>query len=176
MTYDRTVVEKGTSDRGIFERAAMYMPGYRGYRDRNLRREMDKEVRAEVAKAIKNSGEALANIHRTVVRAGEDMSLAKDLDRIRVKVDTCMKKIESAEEGYSGLWAAIKTEGKELSSVVEWDAKLLEETARLREGTRKLKDDAGRYADEIEGLVDDLLEDLRERRKVLKGLSAGGGE
>lgn len=174
MTYDRTVTEKGTGDRGIFERAAMYMPGYRGYRDRNLRREMDKEVRAEVARTIKNSGEALANVHRSVVRAGKDLDLAKDIDRIRVKVDTCMKKIESAEEGYSGLWEAIKTEGEELSSVVEWDAKLLEETAKLRDGTRMLKDDPGRHAPEIESLVDDMLEDLRERKKVLKGLSKGG--
>ena len=174
MTYDKTVTDKGTGDRGIFERAAMYMPGYRGYRDRNLRRQMDKEGRAEVVKTIKNSGEALANVHRDVVRSGGDIGLAKDIDRIRVKVDTGMKKIESAEEGYSGLWEAIKTEGKELSSVVEWDARLLEGTAELRAGIRKLREDPGVHAPEIEDLVDGLLENLRERKKVLKGLSEGG--
>lgn len=174
MTYDKTVTDKGTGDRGIFERAAMYMPGYRGYRDRNLRRQMDKEVRAEVARTIKNSGEALASVHREVVRSGGDISLAKDIDRIRVKVDTGMKKIESAEEGYSGLWEAIKTEGRELSSVVEWDARLLEETAKLREDVRTLREDPGSHAPRIEALVDDLLEILGERRKVLKGLSQGG--
>jgi len=57
---------------------------------------------------------------------------------------------------------------------VEWDARLLEETAKLREDVRTLREDPGSHAPRIEALVDDLLEILGERRKVLKGLSKGG--
>ena len=39
MSYGDTVIDKGISDRNLFERAAMYIPGYRGYRDKNIRRE-----------------------------------------------------------------------------------------------------------------------------------------
>ena len=79
MTYDKTVTDKGTGDRGIFERAAMYMPGLQRVQGpvtsagRWIRRSGPRS-----SKTIKNFGEALANV-QGVVRFRRDIGLAKDI-------------------------------------------------------------------------------------------------
>ncbi len=177
MSYGETVTDKAKSDRGIFERAAMYIPGYRGYRNKNIRREVDKEVRREVVRSLTGCKTDLAEIQKNMIGNG-DIQNAKECDRVKIKTDTYLKKIESAEAGYSGLWEAVKTLDEELKAVVEWDAKLLEGSADLRELTKKLLDetDEGKTdvkADlrKVERLVDELTDGLNERIKVLKGLT-----
>ena len=177
MTYGETVTDKAKSDRGLFERAAMYIPGYRGYRNKNIRREVDKEVRREVVRSLTGCKTDLAEIQKNMIGNG-DIPNAKECDRVKIKTDTYLKRIESAEAGYSGLWEAVKTLDEELKAVVEWDAKLLEGSADLREMTKKLLDetDEGKTdvkADlrKVERLVDELTDGLNERIKVLKGLT-----
>lgn len=177
MPYGETVTDKAKSDRGIFERAAMYIPGYRGYRNKNIRREVDKEVRREVVRSLTGCKTDLAEIQKNMIGNG-DIPNAKECDRVKIKTDTYLKRIESAEAGYSGLWEAVKTLDEELKAVVEWDAKLLEGSADLRELTKKLLDetDEGKTdvkADlrKVERLVDELTDGLNERIKVLKGLT-----
>ena len=177
MTYGETVTDKATSDRGIFERAAMYIPGYRGYRNKNIRREVDKEVRREVVRSLTGCKTDLSDIQRNIIANG-DMDNAKECDRIKTKTDTYLKRIESAEAGYSGLWEAVKTLDAELKAVVEWDARLLEGAADLRELTKQLLQDTDNgkidvKADlrKVERLVDELTDGLNERMKVLKGLT-----
>ena len=155
MSYGETVTDKAKSDRGIFERAAMYIPGYRGYRNKNIRREVDKEVRREVVRSLTGCKTDLAEIQKNMIGNG-DIQNAKECDRVKIKTDTYLKRIESAEAGYSGLWEAVKTLDEELKAVVEWDAKLLEGSADLRM---------------VERLVDELTDGLNERIKVLKGLT-----
>lgn len=177
MSYGDTVTDKGISDRNLFERAAMYIPGYRGYRDKNIRREVDKEVRREVVRSLTGCKNELSNIQRNILSNG-DVPNAKECDRVKIKTDTYLKRIESAEAGYSGLWEAVKTLDEELKAVVEWDARLLEGSAELRELTSKLleetddgKTDVKADIRKIERLVDELTDGLNERIKVLKGLT-----
>ena len=177
MSYGDTVTDKGISDRNLFERAAMYIPGYRGYRNKNIRREVDKEVRREVTRSLSGCKMDLADIQKNII-GNNDLQNAKECDRVRIKTDTYLKRIESAEAGYSGLWEAIKTLESELSAVVEWDAKLLEGSAELRALTKQLLEDTDNgkvdvKADlrKVERLVDELTDGLNERIKVLKGLT-----
>ena len=177
MSYGETVTDKGISDRDLFERAAMYIPGYRGYRNKNIRREVDKEVRREVTRSLSGCKSDLSNIQKNLISGG-DVQNAKECDRVRIKTDTYIKRIESAESGYSGLWEAVKTLDAELKAVVEWDANLLEGSARLRELTSGLLEDTDNGKVDvkadlrgIERQVDALTDGLNERQKVIKGLT-----
>ena len=177
MSYGETVTDKAKSDRGIFERAAMYIPGYRGYRNKNIRREVDKEVRREVVRSLTGCKTDLAEIQKNMIGNG-DIQNAKECDRVKTKTDTYLKRIESAEAGYSGLWEAVKTLDEELKAVVEWDAKLLEGSAELRDLTKKLLEETDEGKTDVKGdlrkverLVDELTDGLNERIKVLKGLT-----
>ena len=177
MGYDDTVMEASKENRGILERICLWIPGYRGYRQKNIRRDVDQEVRAQVARAIDECKTILANIQRGVVENG-DIQMAKSVERLRVKTDTYLKNIESAEAGYSGIWEATKTLEDELEAVMEWDAKLLESADDLKKLLNAIMDkvDAGSVdikADlrGIERFLDDLDAGLGTRMQVIRGLA-----
>ena len=177
MGYDDTVMEASKENRGILERICLWIPRYRGYRQKNIRRDVDQEVRAQVARAIDECKTILANIQRGVVENG-DIQMAKSVERLRVKTDTYLKNIESAEAGYSGIWEATKTLEDELEAVMEWDAKLLESADDLKKLLNAIMDkvDAGSVdikADlrGIERFLDELDAGLGTRMQVIRGLA-----
>lgn len=170
MGYDKTVRDKAIGDRGLFERAAMYVPGYRGYRDRNMRREVDRQVRTETSRMIDTAAKGLSGRHREAVEA-EDMEAAKAIERVRTKADTLSKKILSTESGYSGFWEHIKTEESEIDAISEWDAKLLESADAFGEAVEAANSPEGVAA--LEEFIDDVSAKFDGRRRMIKGL---GGE
>ena len=177
MGYDDTVMDASKENRGIFERICLWIPGYRGYRQKNIRRDVDKEVRAQVARTIEESKTVLSAIQRGVVELG-DIQMAKTVERIRVKTDTYLKNIESAEAGYSGIWEVTKTKEGELEAVMEWDAKLIESGQDLKKLLNSIMDkvDSGNSdikADirEVERFLDDLDAGLGTRMQVIRGLA-----
>lgn len=177
MGYDDTVMDASKENRGIFERICLWIPGYRGYRQKNIRRDVDKEVRTQVARTIEESKTVLSTIQRGVVELG-DIQMAKTVERIRVKTDTYLKNIESAEAGYSGIWEVTKTKEGELEAVMEWDAKLIESGQDLKKLLNSIMDkvDSGSSdikADirEVERFLDDLDAGLGTRMQVIRGLA-----
>lgn len=174
MSIDKTVADKVKGDRSLFERITMYIPFYKGYRARNLRRDVDREVRTVVSKMIKASKTELENVYREVVETG-DLTSARKVERVRNKVDTYNTKVEKAVNGYSGIWASVKKEEQELDAVVEFDAKVLESADELRKDSESLRNSVG--GDMTEGIrnlekkVDAMIEAYEGRELVLKGLA-----
>ena len=172
-------MEKSKQDRGIFERIALYIPGYSGYRQRNMRREIDRLVRSHVAMSIKEVKTVMNDLKRQVMENG-DMASVKTMERIATKIDTYMKSIESAESGYSGMWETIKTNEGDLEAIIEWDEKLVVGSEELKEELKQLRDlvdngspDIKKELRDIEKHVDDLKDALNERKLVIKGLADG---
>ena len=170
-------MEKSKQDRGIFERISLYIPGYSGYRQRNMRRDIDRLVRSHVALSIKEVKTVMADLKRQVMDNG-DLQSVKAMERIATKIDTYMKSIESAESGYSGMWETIKTNESDLDSIVEWDEKLVVGSEELKAALKELRDrvdegsaDVKKELREIERYVDDLKDGLNERKLVIKGLA-----
>jgi len=175
MGFDKTVSDKVKSDRGIFERIAMYIPFYRGYRARNIRRDVDREVRSAVSKMIKATKTELENVHREILESGE-IAAGRKVERIRNKVDTYNTKVAHAANGYSGIWATIKKEEQELDAVVAFDAKVLETADELRKDAANLRNAVGAenmndLIREMERKVDAHIEHYEGRELVLKGLA-----
>ena len=170
-------MEKSKQDRGIFEKISLYIPGYSGYRQRNMRRDIDRLVRSHVAMSIKETKTVINDLKRQVMENG-DMASVKTMERISTKIDTYMKTIESAESGYSGMWETIKTNENDLDSIIEWDEKLVIGSEELKGMLRDLRDkvddgspDIKAELRDIERDVDDLMDALHERKLVIKGLA-----
>jgi uncharacterized protein (UPF0335 family) len=72
----------------------------------------------------------------------------------------------------------MKVEEQELSQVVEWDARLVEEAATIRKEASELVEyidsgglDLKKPLREFERSVDAMMENFSERNKVIKGLA-----
>ena len=177
MTLDETVKGEMKGELSLIERIALYIPGYRGYKERNLRREEDRAVRGELSRAIQGTKQDLATIQRELASQPE---LMLDLERIRTKVDRYDISIKKAVNGYSGFHDAVKVMEDDLDALVKWDARLIEDIKLLREGTADLLDSVDRGMEvkaEIRNLergVDSMMEDYNQREAVMKGFANEG--
>ncbi|MBP3385983.1 MAG: hypothetical protein J6K69_03920 [Candidatus Methanomethylophilaceae archaeon] len=179
MTMDQKVKYEIKSKMTLAERVAMYVPGYRGYRERNLRRDEDRAVRNELSRAIQGTKQELATVQRTLVRQPGPMM---DVERIRTKVDRYDIDVKKAANGYSGFHASMKVQQEDLDRLVEWDAGLFDDIELLRQHTSELMaatDSDGEVQTcirQLERTIDSLIESYNQRESIMKGLTDGGEE
>lgn len=172
MGLDNTVKDKMKGDMSLTERIALYIPGYRGYREKNLRREQDRAVRNELSRAIQGTKSDLAEIQRELVTKPK---LMLDIERIRTKVDRYDVDIRKAVNGYSGFHDAVKILEDDLDRLCAWDAQMLEDIQLMRTATEDLlrsvdnEDEVRAEIRNLERGVDDLIEIYQKRESVMKG-------
>lgn len=172
MTIDDAVRKEMKGELSLFERIAMYIPLYRGYRERNLRREQDRAVRNLVATSLQGAKSDLASIQRMLIG---QQDLMMDLERIRTKVDRYEVKVKKAVNGYSGFHDAVKISDSDLDDLVKWDAQLVEGIEQFREVAGDLLDAADaeavakRDVRGIERAIDEMIEAYDQRDAVMKG-------
>lgn len=179
MSIDETVRSEMKEKLSLTERVALYIPGYRGYREKNLRREEDRAVRNEVAKALQGTKAELGTIQRELT---SQPALMMDMERIRTKVDRYDVMVRKAVNGYSAFHAAVKIDESDLDALVKWDAQLIDDIKLLREAASDLLKtvDLGAEAKaEIRNLergVDGMIEAYNQRESVMKSFADAAGE
>ena len=172
MAIDETVKNEMKEKMSLYERVAMYVPLYRGYREKNLRREQDRAVRGELSRALQGAKTDLASIQRMLV---DSQGLMMDVERIRTKVDHFDVKVRKAVNGYSGFHDAVKIDESDLEALASFDAQMMEDIGAFREASSELLDmtDAGEAAGKdvraIERAIDGMIEAYDRRDAVMKG-------
>lgn len=181
MGIEEKYVHKAKDDRSLIEHISMFIPGYRGYRERNLRREMDQLIRKNVFTVLKLGIKDLEWTYRETVNFGPSPRV-EEINRVMMKTDKLSQQINHAKYGYSAVWQGIKVKETELSELLVFDANLIDSansikisTNSIREGARKhefepLFDLVDRYDLELDQLV--LL--LTHRDEVILGLGKEG--
>ena len=161
-------------NRTLFERICMYVPFYRGYKQKNLRRDEDRAIRGVVAKVLEACKNDLANAARATLG---DVDAMRDMERVRSKVDRYCTDVKKAVAGYSGVHASVKILESELDKVIEWDANLIDDAELLKEQTEALLaniDNGQPFKGNmrtIEQAVDNLINTYRERDNIMKNLN-----
>lgn len=179
MTIDETVKGEMKDKLSLYERIALYIPGYRGYREKNLRREEDRAVRTEVSRTIQGTKNDLSTIQRLLL-GKQDLVL--DVERIRTKVDRYDVRVRKAVNGYSGFHDAVKIDESDLDALVKWDARLIDDIQKLRDDTAGLLrtiDEGGEERQQIRDLertIDAMMEDYENRDTVMRGFADGHEE
>lgn len=159
-------------NRALSERIALYIPGYRGYRQKNLRRDEDRAVRQLVGKVIDNAKIDVKNAQRATIG---DLGAMRDGERIYSKMDRYSVDVKKAVNGYSAWHDSVKILESELDAVVSWDAALIDDVEDLKAKTEMLMRDAdsgspiGSDLKLLERTVDKLIDDFRQRDNVMKG-------
>ncbi len=113
-------------DRGLLKKIQLVIPGFRGYRIREDLRDSDRMLRAELAKRLGLQRTQLEEARSALVR---NDPLSDALEEIGGVINL-FKKVEGemahAEVGYSGISADIKIKDRELDSLYEYDASMIE--------------------------------------------------
>ena len=165
-------------ERGLLEKIMGYIPGYRGYKEKELRRESDRLVRMDVVNRLKD---AKTDFRR---RFADPMAVQKlgdssyKFDALTYRLDRVTQRIDRAVAGYAGMFDAIKVKENKLDSVIQHDLSLIEKAESIKDDVGKVSsmepgsDDWKTAMDAVTAKVEALDKLIDERANLLRGLLA----
>ena len=113
--------QKVTSQQDPFKKLVSFIPGFKGYIERQNRRDADKVLRDTVAQRFEDQWRRTSQLQSDLVSNGQ-IAFVDDLERAAIKLRTFIDKISTAPRGYSGLFDAVKINEEELESIYQFDA------------------------------------------------------
>ena len=168
--------EEAKAQRNILERLGDKIPGFRGFQNRELRRDVDKLQREHIAGEIGQVKSALRDRARSYTDAGQ-IALLGPFDRLDRKLDGLSQSVRFADYGASGLFDAVKIGEAELQRLYEFDLTLLDDLAALRTEVAGLaspgQPDAAAGLDRVEQRVRAVEEKWRGREQVIGNVVKG---
>jgi hypothetical protein len=111
-------VEKAKQQYGLMERIISYIPGYRGYKEKEIRRETDRLVRMHATSQLKKALDNIRELLSSIPLAEKDRELA---DRVLIRLDMVKQKTERAVAGYAGLFDIVKVREDRLDQLLAHD-------------------------------------------------------
>ena len=147
--------------RNALERLVQLVPGFRGYYDRENRREADRLVRHF---GVSRLDRILEDLHGAV--RGADLDGVGDLEPVIADVERLQNELRHADQGYSGFFDEVKWDDEELLEMVYLrDLELVERIDQLSGALR-----SGQVsAEQVRDRVRDLRCAFDDRRSELCG-------
>jgi hypothetical protein len=118
-----------------------YIPGFKGYVERQNRRDADKIIRDTVANRFEEQWQRISALQRDLINQGQ-IAFIDDLEAAAIQLRTFIDRVRRATRGYSGLFDAVKINENELAQLYKYDASMLE-----------LSDEVGRAIDNVEASI-----------------------
>ena len=110
---------------GGLEALVAKIPGYKGYKEKELRREADKLLRMQVASKLDDQRKRLSELQVQLVNQGQ-IQFVDDVDRAGMKLQHLIDRIRTASYGYAGLFDAVRVKEEELDALYEFDSEMLD--------------------------------------------------
>lgn len=179
MSENKDVYAQAKSQMRLSERIAAALPGFRGYKEKELRRESDKLIRNHLTLKLSKDKDNVRNISQRIVDK-RYLDVMPDIDRLVAKMDRITEKVNHASYGYSGFFDVVKIKEENLDRMISYDNQLLDSVNALTDAIDALKTQlvGGDYTnlkDKIQGVTDkfDMLEDAFDKRhEVIMGVTA----
>jgi len=177
LSEKKGVYEKAKEEMRLSERILAGLPGFRGYKEKELRRESDKLIRNHLYQRLMESRKDLKEVFQKLSDSRLQEVLT-DMDRFLMRFDRVSEKINHASYGYAGFFNIVKVEEEKLDKMIEFDTNLLDDVEKIVEEATVFKKEVSKQQfekvrDHISSL-DDMLETLEEtfdeRDDVVKGV------
>ena len=127
------ITEKVRGALGGLERLAASIPGYKGYKEKEMRREADKLLRMHLARQLEEQWRRLPDLQKQLIGAGQ-LELVDDLEGAVMGLQTIVDRLKTASYGYAGFFDAVKVKEEQLDALYRFDEALLNEVPKVAEG------------------------------------------
>ncbi len=153
----RQVVE---SSLGGLEKLVKKVPGYKGYKEKELRREADRLLRMEVAAKLDDQRKRLAELQNQLISLAQ-IEFLDDLERAVMKLQLLIDRIKTASYGYAGLFDAVKVKEEQLDALYEFDNEMLNSVEEIAAGVDQVSS-AITAQEGVSGAIADLVNTVSE--------------
>ncbi len=145
--YDR-IVQK----RGSFERLIARIPGFKGYQDKQARRNADRMLRDYIVDLIQQRLDRVIRIEQLIINSG-GMAYMSRTRNVKSKIQQLKDKMDSASAGYSGMWAQLKIGADEMETLYAFDEAQVKSVEGFDEALDSMEQSAGDQAKLDEAIV-----------------------
>jgi hypothetical protein len=173
----RNYTEKIRDERGILEKIMNYIPFYRGYKEKELRRDSDRMVRTDVVNRLKQAKMMLRRQFADPTLIGKLTTVDTfRLETVNQRLDRVTQRVDRAVAGYAGMLASIKVKEDKLDMVIEHDLGLIEKADAIKTDAERVTGmelgsaEWGPTMDGIIEKVDELDKLVDERSWIFRGL------
>ncbi len=122
--------EKVKGERGWLESLIGKIPGYKGYKEKEMRREADSLLRGALVRDFTLQLNRLAPMQSALLDQG-GIELMDDIGAVKTSLQTLIDRIKNAAQGYAGFFDAVRVKEDELDRLEQFDAQLVDEVSRV---------------------------------------------
>jgi hypothetical protein len=160
----------------LSERLLAEIPGFRGYKQKELRRESDKLIRDHLSMKLTIARTNFKTIFQTMADRRQ-LDVLTDMDRVSAKFDRVIEKTKHASYGYSGFFDVVKIQEAALDRMTNFDNQLIDQVDSIVNEvdvfkTEVSKQNFDKAKDRVQNLADTLEtfdETLSKREEVMMG-------
>ena len=130
MSEKKDMYEKAKGQMRLSERLLAAIPGFRGYKEKELRRESDKLIRNHLYLKLSGARNDIKNIYQKLTDR-RTFDVLADMDRLIAKFDRINEKVNHASYGYAGFFDVVKVEEEELDRMIDFDNQLMDGVEKI---------------------------------------------
>ena len=126
MSEKKDVYAKAKDQMRLSERILAAIPGFHGYKEKELRRESDKLIRNHLYLKLSGAKTSLRAVSQKLADR-RWLDVLTDMDRLIAKMDRVNQKVNHASYGYAGFFDVVKVKEENLDRMIEFDNRLVDE-------------------------------------------------
>ena len=126
-----------TEHRNALESLLRHIPGFRGYLEKEYRRDSDALQRTWLSDRLQQAKRSLDTVSSQLADAGR-LDLLTQYDRLRAKLDKLIARIRGAWQGYSGIFDLVRIDEARLDRVYEHDMSMMQLVEEFLESIKRL--------------------------------------
>lgn len=162
------VLNKARAGQNALEQLVNAIPGFSGYREKELRRDADRLQREFLASRLEAGKKSLDGAAHAASRVGA-LEAINDIETARKRLDKVAARIRYADRGYAGFFDAIKVKEDVLERVYQFDLDLVSGVDAVRTAADAASGDPSGVREMIAAL-DALDAHLAGREAILSGI------
>ena len=162
-------MDRARAARNVIERLGKRVPGFTGYLDRELTREIDQLLRAHLANSLDAVRASVADYTRTLnLGAAGRIERLGSLDK---EIGALSDAVRHAGSGYAGLFDAVKVTQEQLEAVYHLELTFVGDVEAMAEAAERLSEGEGAL-ERLSKAVAKLRVRLEGRDQALRGVLA----
>jgi hypothetical protein len=126
-----------TEHRNALETLLRHIPGFRGYLEKEYRRDSDALQRTWLSDRLQQAKRALDTVSSELAGAGR-LDLLTQYDKLRAKTDKLIARIRGAWQGYSGVFDLVRVDEGRLDRIYEHDMSMMQLIEEYLESMKRL--------------------------------------
>ena len=113
-----------------FESLVNKIPGYKGYKEKEMRREADNMLRQHLAARLAEQLSRAEDVTNQML-TGPGMMQLDEMGKGNTRLQTLIDKVKTAAQGYAGFFDAVKVKEDELDTLYEFDEQMMQQVDEI---------------------------------------------